>query len=374
MNILKEEVINLLYQGISPLVIGFQDDGLYYLFDKLLQGRPKSTGYDPTTTFVHITLNYLSNINVNSIENEINKELLEDNFEGDNIPETLLNVDFVTCVVDDLASCENVALAIESCDNLIKRYRNRVRFVYIAEDPLIIEKNLHKISAHSSFFEAELYQRIGVSWDIENLKSIMLNDYKVSLNESEIQKITKLSNNHFGTFKRLYKDKSLNLITANRYISLLAETFKPEELNALKKLQKNLPLEDAEQNIISAFTKVNLVQSNKITIPLLNDYIQGNVVVNKIQLQEQRLVGLDLNLLTQTERSLIQEMLTTEEPVSKERVGEIIWKDKVNDKFSIWAVDQRIARLRRKLMDLGFDIDIQSIYGKGFKIVRIPKL
>lgn len=374
MNILKEEVINLLYQGISPLVIGFQDDGLYYLFDKLLQGRPKSTGYDPTTTFVHITLNYLSNINVNSIENEINKELLEDNFEGDNIPETLLNVDFVTCVVDDLASCENVPLAIESCDNLIKRYRNRVRFVYIAEDPLIIEKNLHKISAHSSFFEAELYQRIGVSWDIENLKSIMLNDYKVSLNESEIQEITKLSNNHFGTFKRLYKDKSLNLITANRYISLLAETFKPEELNALKKLQKNLPLEDAEQNIISAFTKVNLVQSNKITIPLLNDYIQGNVVVNKIQLQEQRLVGLDLNLLTQTERSLIQEMLTTEEPVSKERVGEIIWKDKVNDKFSIWAVDQRIARLRRKLMDLGFDIDIQSIYGKGFKIVRIPKL
>lgn len=373
MNVLKEQVLSYLNYGLNPTVIGFKDDGLYYLFDKLLQGTERSTSsYDPTFTFVHVTLNYLKELSLQSVETAINEELAHDSYPGNTILETIQNEVEVVCVYDDLSFVENKTLAIEIADNLVKKYRKKLHFIYIVEDPLLIEELQGKVPASSSIFDAFIYQEIGKAWSTPELIEVLTQQFKQIIEQDDIEEIKAKSNNHFGIFKRMYQDKVLNVQSIPRYISLLIEDFKKDNLNAFKKVTNHGELTDQEKNIIDAYKKVNFIDDQSITVPVLAEAINSSIVKNKVELDEsEHLTGLDLHLLTKSERAIIELLMKTDEVITKEQVADIIWKEKANEKFSSWAIDQRIARLRRKLIDFGFNIDVQTVYGKGYKLVKI---
>jgi DNA-binding winged helix-turn-helix (wHTH) protein len=59
----------------------------------------------------------------------------------------------------------------------------------------------------------------------------------------------------------------------------------------------------------------------------------------------------DLLQFSPGERDILTYLDKAEGITSKEDMGTIIWKNKVKEKYSEWALDQRVARLRKKLMD-----------------------
>lgn len=360
--------------GLNPTVVGFQDDGLFYLFDTLLKGDLPSNGYDPTFTFVHVEANNSNELSQQFIESEINKLLTVDPFPGDSIFETITNGVEVVCVIDNLAFVEDVRKLVESCDSLIKKYREKLRFVYVVEDPMLVEKHRGKIPPTSTLFETIIYQEIGKYWEAKDLYDFLHPQFKKDLSPEQLAEISAKSGNHFGTFKRLYKDIVLRLSTSERFISLLSESFDSLTLNTFRKALKDQDLNSDEEIIFESYKNVGFFKGDETAIPMLTRYILESVVPNKVYIDEnERLTGLDLNILSKTERAITEYLMKAGDVVPKDKIGEIIWKDKVNQNYSVWAIDQRIARLRRKFMDLGMDADIQTIYGKGFKLVKIEK-
>ena len=52
--------------------------------------------------------------------------------------------------------------------------------------------------------------------------------------------------------------------------------------------------------------------------------------------------------------------------LTRDSLGDIIWNKEVDDKFSEWAIDQHISRLRKKLKRLGIAISIKTLKGIGY--------
>lgn len=361
--------------GLNPTVISFQDDGLYYLFDKLLQGVTTSNSYDPAYSFVHVTLNYLDDLTSKNIENEIHEQLQNDNFEGDTIIETYLNDIVTVCVLDDIAFIDNVEKAIKAVDSLITKYRGALLFVYVVEDPMLVNTLKNKVDSSTHFFDAIMYQKIGKHWSTKDLDDLFSKQFYNKISPKILNSISLKTNNHLGTFKRLYKDNVLNFESTEKYIRLMLDSFDNSLLNTFKKLSKSFELTAEEQEIIQAYSNVGFIKDNQITIPLFREVIDKIIIQNKITLNESSgsLQGIDLNYFNTTEREIIENLYKAENELTKAQIGDIIWKDKVNERYSEWAIDQRIARLRKKIIDLGFNIDIRANYKKGYQLTFINK-
>ena len=53
--------------------------------------------------------------------------------------------------------------------------------------------------------------------------------------------------------------------------------------------------------------------------------------------------------------------------VTKEKLGNIIWKGNIEAAYSDWALDQAVSRFRKKLTKLGFSKDtLATVNGKGY--------
>lgn len=374
MNVLKEKVISYLNMGLNPTVIGFPDDGLYYLFDILLQGVQKSNGYDPTYSFVHIALNSLSVLDPLYIEDGINKGLIRDSFPGDNVYETLDNEVETVCIIDDLYLLDKPEQAINIADALHKKYRGKLKFVFLIEDPLFLTKIKDKVSASSILHEAIIYQHIGKDWVIETLKEIISKQYRQEVSEKIIEEFCEVTNEHFGLTRRKVQDSIAETDSFLKYSSLLLEGFGKETLNAFKKYINNQAISDEEKPIIEAFENVKFLIDGKINIPILHQIMEGMTILKSIDLNEEsRLSGIDLNLLNNKERLIIETLMKSDAIVKKEDIGRLLWDNEFNSKYSEWAIDQRIARLRKKIIDFGFDVDIETVYGKGYKLNKITK-
>lgn len=372
MNQLKEKVLGYLNMGMHPTVVSFPDDGLFYLFDKLLQGKTTSNSYDPVYTFVHVTLSSLAEITSQTIENEIEKSLKHDAHPGETILDTYLNGVDTVCVLDDVAFLDTIPQAIQAADSLIKKYRGNLHFVYIVEDPFILLSQAKLIPATSSFHDAILFQKIGEYNTTEDLEIRFKEQYKQSIDSQTLSNNSQQSHNHFGTFKRMYKDAIVGTSTIDQYAELLVEGFDDKVITSFKKLLKQKPLLEDEKVIVDAYSKVGFIENDSIAIPIFKSFIDSYMRITTVNTAEDAQIGtLDLLQFSPSERDILTSLDAVSGIISKEDMGTIIWKNKVKEKYSEWALDQRIARLRKKIMDLGYKIDIQTIYGKGYILSNI---
>lgn len=358
--------------GINPTVIGFADDGLYYLFDKLLKGTQQSNGYDPTYSFIHIALNSLPVLDPLYIENGINERLIRDEFPGDNVYETLSHNIETVCILDDLALLKEPEKAIEIADSLYRKYRGKLKFVFLAEDPMFLRKIRNRLNPASIAFEGIIYQKIGLDWSDNSLSETLTNQYRVQVSLDLIKETRNLTNGHFGLTKRKIQDGIAETDSFERYAKLLIENFDEKALNIFKKAKSFYPLSTEENEILECYKNVGFIKDSEINIPIIKNLIENTIIFKHIDINEEsKLAGLDLNLLNIKEREIIETLLKANQIVKKEDIGKIIWKEELSNKYSEWALDQRIARLRKKIIDLGFDIDIETVYGKGYKLNKL---
>lgn len=370
---IAEKILGLINSGLNPTAIGFHDDGLFYLFENILTKQTEIS--NKNLTFVHIPLGYIDNITIEKVEQEINQGLKRDEFPGDTVYETLDHNIKTVCLVDDLASIEFPIKAIIACDNIHKKYRGNVKFIFIVEDPLFLVKHRKELPANSIFFEGIIYQEMRKAWSTESLATTISKSLgNDTIDESKLNEALVYSDGHFGITKRKYSDLIFDIDSTERYINLMVENFDTKVISAFKKYINNKELSNDDQEIINAYERVGFLKNNKISIQKIHEIISQEVYFNKLQVEGEKLIGVDLNLLSKIEREIIATLInSTEEIITRNDIGKLIWGKDINEKYSDWAVDQRIARLRRKIIDLGFDIDIITVYGKGYRVERIER-
>lgn len=103
--------------------------------------------------------------------------------------------------------------------------------------------------------------------------------------------------------------------------------------------------------------KIGLIKNNTCTFPLLFNYMHTHWKKVKMVLKNAKIYCNDVlidQLFSKTEKNILKYFLThTHRPVPREDIGNIAWKDHVEEKYSDWAIDQIINRLRKKLQTLG---------------------
>ena len=122
------------------------------------------------------------------------------------------------------------------------------------------------------------------------------------------------------------------------------------------------------------FYAVGLVKNKRLTIKSLEQYLRlktANPFSLKIQNQQILFNGVTINaLFSPQERKLLQFMLQHKgQVINRDQIAEILWQDQCDEKFSPWAIEQVIRRLRIKLAQLGTSPKlIETVPRQGYRV------
>src|SRR5690606_17184082 len=116
--------------------------------------------------------------------------------------------------------------------------------------------------------------------------------------------------------------------------------------------------------------KSGWIEKNAIATPLLAHYIKATLPENILLIKKNTIYINGIPLVKEfssTEQKLLQYFLSQQgEVISRDTLGDVIWGEESEDKFSEWAIDQHISRLRKKLKRMGIGISIKTVKGRGY--------
>jgi DNA-binding winged helix-turn-helix (wHTH) protein len=141
-----------------------------------------------------------------------------------------------------------------------------------------------------------------------------------------------------------------------------ANDFNPDEMASINFLKKTEWLESCDHKL-------------RITIPLLQNYIQTDYFPQKkLEFIDSRIIlgGVPVNSAFSSQEQQILRLFTAKsnQIISREEIAESIWGINWSEKYSDWAIDQIISRLRKKCTSLDLPKTfIRTVKGKGFRYV-----
>jgi len=186
------------------------------------------------------------------------------------------------------------------------------------------------------------------------------------------EKLFKLSGGSAGILKSLFllaKDHNLLEMTEEEImqdtsIQYRLETLKndiPEPIR--NRLETNLPLEDEDKKFLTLFGV--LKKDGSLFSPLLEKYI--HVRRDPLSFIAQS--------CTSAEMSIIKLLHTNiDRSISRDQIAQSMWGADWEEKYSDWAIDQAIHRLRTKLRDSGSPYSITTKKGVGFMLKKVESL
>ncbi len=374
---LSKKTMEYIRLGHNPTLISFPDNGLPEMLHILRRNKEFAQGVENNYAIFEISLKYVPELSPLNIETAIESEFAMSDIYSENSFLEIVKAGFnVIVLVDDLDEIENPGTASMALDALLKKYRGKLSFIYLVEDPSFLTKYANDLSPTSSVQDALIYHQIGEDWTLAELGRVSAEQYRQEISPIQIMQISKDSNDHYEIFKRLYRDVVFGTEQAHLYLESMLSDFDLDEINTFKKIVTGAPLSSHEKKLKEDFQKVGFIsETDELTIPVIADKLPSYRIKGKLKLDEgsNRLAGLDLDLLTRSEKKIIEYLLTENTEVDKDELADVIWGDKVNEKYSEWAIDQRMSRLRKKLKDLGFNIDVKTVYGKGYRLVLLDE-
>ena len=159
--------------------------------------------------------------------------------------------------------------------------------------------------------------------------------------------------NSFGTLETS-KPLSRELkIVSQRLLNSLAF----EQIEILKLIAKKEKI-DTTNNNVKILLQLGVIDKNfKIRLPILEIYLMEDIEKNGYTNDQS---------LTKNEDLIYSLLLKNKnEIVSKEEIAKTIWGNSVQNKYSDWAIDQTLKRLRVKLKKINPDIRIETKRGRG---------
>lgn len=124
---------------------------------------------------------------------------------------------------------------------------------------------------------------------------------------------------------------------------------------------------ESPEKISDYLLQTRLVKNGKVQIPYWHR-IKDMLILNDTAQQQ----NIDL-LLTPPERDIMELLQETKEVLTREKIALSLWQDTWEQKYSDWAIDQLIHRLREKLEKTNSPYEIVTKKGEGFYLKEITK-
>lgn len=190
--------------------------------------------------------------------------------------------------------------------------------------------------------------------DVQRLVKEFARRFKHSLSKSEVRLVYKISGGHVGMTKSLYfylrdgsEIKNISDILNNFSIRTRLENM----LLGLTK-QDMYDLRNGRHNdVLSA---LGFVANGKIFSVLLKKYLESIFDYSY------------KNTFTSVETGLLELMKNKDEIVDRQEIAETIWGENWEEKYSDWAIDQNMHRLRKKLRESKSVYNIVTKKGRGY--------
>ncbi|MCA9382831.1 winged helix-turn-helix transcriptional regulator [Candidatus Dojkabacteria bacterium] len=375
---LFKQIENAIKFNESITIVGFKDDGIYDIVHELVSNKEliNRIQVDTKRKFIAKVLGVrlIERLNKDEIEDPLldlmgfstdTKDIFHDLINGD---------DELVFIIDEVDKLSNPAKTIDMFDQLLKIYKDKLTIVYTLEHIQVFLDLQSQLDSDSSFFENTFLQALNGEFERKTLEQICQKKYGDIRSKATLDNIFKESYGHYELYKRLYKAE----ITGNKeslenYARRLTNSFGENALQIFRKVINNIELNHKEEEIIRVYKELGFIEKNKIKIPILRKYIidltpkadlgfkgdNGNIILSNIQ------------EFSKTEIEILKTFMEHEdEVITKEELGEVIWGKESDEKFSPWAIDQTIFRLRLKLDKLNLRGTIKTIHGKGYILER----
>lgn len=171
---------------------------------------------------------------------------------------------------------------------------------------------------------------------------------------------------------------SVNSETFKYRLQTIAESFNESEYTTITRiLTKSRGLDATQTHSREYLTKIGMLnQKNELTSPLLNDEIIKLGSSKRKLILEKNEIFLNqvpvTKYFSRKELRVIKLFLSREgETVTRDEIANVIWPMEVDEKFSEWAIDQLINRLRKRLSELLIPKTVlRSVRGKGYCYVQ----
>ena len=148
-------------------------------------------------------------------------------------------------------------------------------------------------------------------------------------------------------------------------ISLVFENLQPEEKEVLKSIARGIPASYENKEVIEYLIRTGFIVSKndtlEIAVPLLKRHLKDidiqdkSLSFNSNGQLSMNMIPVDL-MFSKIERALLSYFIAHPNVlISRDQLANIIWKEQADDKYSDWAIDSHISRLRKRLESRGMD-------------------
>jgi len=200
--------------------------------------------------------------------------------------------------------------------------------------------------------------------------------WNTSISDKTIQDMAEECGGSFWLIKeavRIYRDSALFEMhhpNLQSRLTTIAKTFSPEELKTLVTLSTKQPNSSTHDYL----QKIGYITNdNKLSIPSLESYLsktytkKNNLVTVGDQIYFDS-VNISMSL-SKNENSILKGLMSKPNVTfDRDQIAQFIWQENSDERYSQWAIDQAIKRLRDKLVKMGLPSStIKSIRGVGYE-------
>lgn len=239
------------------------------------------------------------------------------------------------------------------------------------------------VSTRTILFQNLLFYPLYKRGDVEQFISYLEIKWTLDIPKNIRQEIVKHCGGHFWLVKeavRHYRySKDTKKIFTHEDINLRLEGIYNRFLNSERSLLRKIvfgrkTFDEREKHSLKYLKRMNLIdRKEKITIPLLAEYVKGikskkstvaikngNVLLNNVPVDA---------FFSKKELRVFKELVKRKgKLIKRDEIAELIWPENTEDKYSDWAIDQIVARIRERLIKLYIPPKaLKTVRGRGYR-------
>jgi DNA-binding winged helix-turn-helix (wHTH) protein len=407
---MMEKIIEPIQKGESALVVWFPHTGKSIFLNEIFNIANIRTILNPTKyTFIRVDLSLVFHTNFVTgllqylycefADNQGNKtpklahysdqELLRGIFE---MSRKVVNTGaHIVLVVDEMESltADQKTHVVHLISNLVFQNRNRVHSLLnvVNFDTLPLFEQSDKTY---TLLQNRIEMAVPTAEDSIYFIKTLATNWRMRLTQKHIQMISAFFGNNLlvKTALRILCDNphsTENELLMHKDIqhklTIYRHLLGAQEKHILSKIQFGLDdFSLDEQIVVSYLDRLRIIKKKgrrwSISLPILNHLMKNTNKELEIHSDNQNSLFLgDYSLeriLTPNEYKTIMLLFNKRGSlVERDELAHAIWGDVYLEKYSDWAIDKTISRIRKKLNALGFNKEmLRIIKGKGYKLIR----
>lgn len=264
--------------------------------------------------------------------------------------------------------------------SLVDRYHPMITVMSLFETDFTDPTVFPLMPASSRLYQNLFYYPLYSSEDSITFTRYVANKWNYELTKKQEMKILTACGGHFWLIKEAVRQltdgtKDPFAQEGMRFrLRVIYELLLGSEQSVFEKIvTKKKNFTPIEEHSLAYLQKMNVIAShNHILIDLYHEFLlRKQNIASGLILKDERVLLNNIPLdkfLSRKEYRVLKVLLQKKSTiVSRDAVAAVLWPANVQEQYSDWAIDQCVARLRKRLAELALPPTlIQSIRGKGY--------